>query len=121
MIRLLSPEFRHADNRGILVQLVSRGYSQVNILVSNQGVTRGGHYHKICHEAFYIIDGKVEVTLERDGNKQKVFFSNGDFFEIPPYTAHEMYFPEHCCMAVLYDRPVETEAGKDIYERRIMR
>ena len=79
MIRLLSPEFRHVDSRGSLVQLVSCGYSQVNILASNPGVTRGGHYHKV----------------------------------------HEMYFPEHCCMAVLYDQPVESEHGKDIFPKKI--
>lgn len=119
MIRLLSPEFRHVDGRGSLVQLVSRGYSQVNILVSNPGVTRGGHYHKLCHEAFYIIDGKVEVRLERDGDRQKASFSQGDFFEIPPYTVHEMYFPERCCMAALYDCPVETEDGRDIFPKKM--
>lgn len=119
MIRLLSPEFRHVDNRGILVQLVSQGYSQINILISNQGVKRGGHYHKLCREAFYVIDGKVDVTLERNGDKQKVSFSQGDFFEIPQYTVHEMYFPEHCCMAVLYDRPVETEHGMDIFSKKV--
>ncbi len=120
-VKILSPEFLHTDERGSLTQLVSGGYSQINILVSESGVTRGGHYHKICREAFYVIDGAVKVTAENDKEFYEHVFCRGDFFEIYPGTAHEMYFPERCIMAVLYDIPVETESGKDIYERKIMR
>ena len=120
-VKILSPEFLHTDERGSLTQLASGGYSQINILVSESGVTRGGHYHKICREAFYIIDGTVKVTAENDKEFYERVFRQGDFFEIYPGTAHEMYFPERCIMAVLYDRPVETGSGKDIYERKIMR
>ena len=120
-VKSLSPEFLYTDERGSLTQLVSSGYSQVNILVSNSSVTRGGHYHKVCREAFYVIEGSVRVTAENGGELNEQIFRQGDFFEIYPDTAHEMYFPERCIMAVLYDRPVETEFGKDIYERKIMR
>lgn len=117
----LSPEFLHTDDRGSLTQLVSGGYSQINILVSNSGVTRGGHYHKICREAFYVIEGMVKVLTESSEDLNEQIFRQGDFFEIYPGTAHEMYFPKRCIMAVLYDRPIETGFGKDIYERKIMR
>lgn len=120
-LKILSPEFIHSDERGSLTQLVSGGYSQINIVVSESGVTRGGHYHKACREAFYIIEGAVKVTAESGGEITERIFRRGDFFEIYPHTAHEMYFPERCIMAVLYDKPVETESGKDIYEREIMR
>lgn len=121
MIKTLSPEFLHIDDRGSLTQLVSSGYSQINILVSNSGVTRGGHYHGVCREAFYIIEGAVRVTAENGEEFNEQIFRKGDFFQIYPDTAHEMYFPERCIMAVLYDRPIETESGKDIYERKIIR
>lgn len=121
IVKILSPEFLHTDERGSLTQLVSRGYSQVNILVSNPGVTRGGHYHKLCREAFYIIEGSVRLMAEKDGKFRQHTFCRGDFFEIYPGTAHEMYFPERCIMAILYDCPVETETGKDIYARKIAR
>ena len=121
MIKTLFPEFSHIDNRGSLTQLVSRGYSQINILVSNSGVTRGGHFHKVCREAFYVIEGTVKVTAENGEDFCEQIFRQGDFFEIYPDTVHEMYFPERCIMAVLYDKPIETKSGKDIYERKIMR
>ena len=111
----LLAEFRYSDERGSLVQLVSKGYSQVNVLKTNKGVTRGGHFHKLCHEAFYIVSGSVSVKLKADNKTEINDFSEGDFFEIAPYTEHEMYFPESCTMIALYDIPVETISGKDIY------
>lgn len=114
----LATEFSHRDSRGSLTQLVGQGYSQVNILVSYSGVTRGGHFHKVCREAFYVISGSVTVCFEKDGYKETVDFAEGDFFEIEPYTVHEMYFLEDCVMVALYDKPVKTPEGKDIYESR---
>lgn len=117
--KTLTPEFLHKDNRGNLVQLVSCGYSQVNVVISYAGVTRGGHFHKLCREAFYVISGKVEVHLKKDGKHKIVEFVAGDFFEIEPFTIHEMYFPDECFMVVLYDRPVETPEGKDIIQEDV--
>ena len=81
-IKTLFPEFLHTDERGSLTQLVSGGYSQVNILISESGVTRGGHYHKVCREAFYVIEGTVKVTAENGGELIEQIFHQGDFFEI---------------------------------------
>lgn len=35
MIEVLKTDFEHKDNRGQLVQLVHKGYEQVNVLISN--------------------------------------------------------------------------------------
>lgn len=119
MYRLLAPEFAHRDERGSLLQLASKGYSQVNVLVSRRGVTRGGHYHERCREAFFVVSGNVHVTMERDGAVEEADFAEGSFFEFETFTAHEMYFPEDCVMVALYDTPVESEEGKDIVEKKI--
>lgn len=116
MYQLLTPDFIFVDNRGTLVQLVHGGYTQVNIITTNQGVLRGNHYHKLCREAFYVVSGCVKVTLIADGQRQETLFKYGEFFEIPPMVLHEMFYPEDCVMVALYDRPVENEQGeKDIY------
>lgn len=112
---LLSPTFRHRDERGELVQLVRGGWEQVNVLCSYKGAVRGGHYHKICREAFYVVSGSVNLTLWQGPRREDATFRAGDFFEIPPGTVHEMSFPEDCVLVALYDRPVETPSGKDIY------
>lgn len=109
-------DFAFKDARGALVQLVHEGYDQVNVLKTNAGVERGGHYHKISRELFYVVSGSVIVSLEKDGCKENKRFNEGDFFEIPPYVIHSMNFDEDCVLVALYDKCVELENGeKDIY------
>ena len=112
----LPVDFAHTDVRGELVQLIHAGYKQVNVLRTNKGVTRGGHYHKICREAFFVICGSVEVELSCREQKERVTFRASDFFSIGPGVVHSMFFTEDCLMVQLYDVPVEQADGeKDIY------
>lgn len=114
--RILTPDFEHADERGKLSQLTHGGYEQINVLSSKKGVTRGGHYHRISREAFFVADGSVEVTFTRDGETETATFKKNAFFEIPPLVSHSMFFPEDCILVALYDIPVERDDGtKDIY------
>lgn len=111
-----TPDFSFKDSRGSLVQLVHEGYDQINILKTKAGVSRGGHYHKICRELFYVVSGSVIVSLEKDDTKETKRFIEGDFFEIPPYVIHRMSFDEECVLVALYDKCVELENGeKDIF------
>lgn len=112
----LLTDFEYTDERGSLFQLVHCGFSQINVLESKQGVVRGGHYHKISKEAFFIVSGSVQVTFRKQEEQQTRVFYKGDFFMVSPYTVHSMYFPENCIMVVMYDVPVEKEGSmKDIY------
>ena len=115
MYRMLLPEFCHRDQRGSLVQLVSGGYAQVNVLKTYGGVTRGGHYHKRSTEAFYVVSGTTHVSFARGDESEERVFHSGDFFEVPPNTVHTLHFPEDCVLLALYDTPIETTEGKDIY------
>ena len=131
MIRKIDTDFNFKDARGELTQLVHTGYEQFNVLESNKGVIRGGHYHKVSTEAFFVIRGSVEVGyyMLKDApsegndmpagaeNEKKVTFNQGDFFEVTPFTVHSMYFPEDCIMAQMYSICVEAPDGsKDIYQ-----
>ncbi len=112
----LDVDFKYEDGRGSLSQLVHGGFSQINVLETKAGVSRGGHYHKICREAFFIVAGSVKVMLKKNGIKQMEIFHKGDFFLIAPFIVHSMYFPEDCIMVALYDVPVETaDTVRDIY------
>ena len=116
MINILKTDFEYKDSRGELIQLIHKGYEQVNLLISLKGVTRGEHYHKKAREAFYVIKGRVNVTCTFNGKSEEYNFSVGDFFEISQMVLHSMYFPEDCTMVQLYSVPVENENGeKDIY------
>ena len=115
-------DFSFADARGTLTQLVHGGYQQVNVLFTKQGVLRGGHYHKVCGEAFFVISGSVEVTLKKPGEAETetVLFRQNDFFAIRPGVVHSMSFPEDCLMVQMYDVPVESDDGtKDIIPEAI--
>ena len=115
LYNIRTPDFRFADSRGSLVQLVHEGYAQINVLESKAGSTRGAHFHKRATEAFYVVNGNVEVTFIKE-TTEKVTFRPGDFFEVLPLVLHNMYFPEDCLMVQMYDIPVENEDGtKDIF------
>lgn len=116
LFEILSPDFHHADDRGELVQLVQKGFVQVNVLRTYKGVCRGGHYHRLAREAFYVVEGSVEVALSYEGETGKRIFHEGEFFLIPPGIVHSLFFPEECVMVAMYDRCVVGEDGrKDIY------
>ena len=116
----LAPDFAFEDTRGKLTQLVHGGYTQINVLKSRKGVFRGGHFHKVSREAFFVVSGQVEVTFEKAEEQQTVLFQPGDFFRIPPLVVHSMRFFEDCTLVAMYDIPVEREDGtKDIYANEV--
>ena len=116
MLQLLAPDFIHIDERGKLVQLCKSGYKQINVLYNKAGIIRGEHYHKICKEAFFVVNGSVKICLYNNNESKEYKFSNGDFFVIEPQTIHSLFFPEDCILIALYDKAVELECGgKDIY------
>ena len=121
LVRVLHTDFEFADERGTLTQLVHEGYRQINVLTTKRGVTRGGHFHRVCREAFYLISGAVEVTLKTAERTETAVFHEGDFFAVEPFVSHSMFFPEDCVMVQMYDRPVEQpDGGKDIYNETLL-
>lgn len=116
MIEILQPNFKFGDERGLLVQLVREGYKQVNVVTSKKGYKRGGHYHKLNHEVFYIVRGAVDVTARCDGKEEIHHFEVGDMFDIPPMVSHDFDFLDDTILIGLYDKGVELANGeKDIY------
>ena len=59
LVELMQPDFEFENEKGKLTQLVREGFRQVNVITSRAGSFRGGHYHKLNKEAFYIITGKL--------------------------------------------------------------
>ena len=121
LVRVLHTDFEFADERGTLTQLVHEGFRQINVLTTKRGVTRGGHFHRVCREAFYLISGAVEVTLKTSERAETAAFHKGDFFAVEPFVSHSMFFPEDCVMVQMYDPPVEQpDGGKDIYSEALL-
>lgn len=115
MLEFIKEDFNFEDNRGKLVQLCHDGWKQVNYLFTKEGVFRGNHYHKKNLEAFYIIDGEFELTLQKDGKTEKHTIKTGDFFIILPFVIHSMDFKKDTSMIAFYDIGVENCGEKDIF------
>ncbi len=115
MLEFIKVDFEFSDDRGVLKQLCHDGWCQVNYLFTKKGVFRGNHYHKENQEAFYIIDGEIDLVLEKDGKKEEYTVKTGDFFIIKPFVIHSMTFKKDTSMIALYDKGVEKDGKKDIF------
>ncbi len=117
LIERLKADFEYKDMRGTLTQLFHKGYSQVNVIFSKKGVTRGGHFHKLNSEAFYIVQGYCVVKASMAEKEEIEEFKEGDYFRIDPLIMHEFLFVEDTILVSMYSIGVELENGlKDIYD-----
>ena len=117
MIKILQPDFVHEDHRGRLVQLVHKGYSQVNVITSKAGVVRGGHFHKQNRELFFVINGSFRVRVRKDGKEKEYSFTCGDMFMIPEQVSHDFIYDENTVLVSMYTKGVQMNDGSmDIYE-----
>ena len=117
LIEMMEPDVKFSNETGLLVQLVHEGWNQVNVLVSNAGATRGGHYHKVSKEVFYIVSGSIKLLIETENEKEEYILNQNDMFMVLPYQKHTFTFIEDTVMVSMYDVCVEKEDGtKDIYK-----
>lgn len=115
LVNILKPDFIFEDDRGTLVQLVHKGYNQINVIKSNKGVIRGGHYHNLNNEAFYIISGRLKLSLKQNGYIENYEFRDGDMFKIISGISHSFEFLEDTLLVSMYDKGVElNDKEKDI-------
>lgn len=115
MITVMRPDFTFADERGLLIQLVHEGFTQVNVVRSCAGVVRGGHHHDLNREAFYVIEGAFDVTVSLPGRTEKYSFTSGDMFAIEKGVSHSFEYKEDTLLVGLYDAGVVLADGsKDI-------
>ncbi|MCD7909871.1 MAG: cupin domain-containing protein [Clostridium sp.] len=122
MIEILTPDFKFGDERGVLIQLVHEGFKQINVITSEADVVRGRHYHELNREAFFIIQGSVQLYVKNGKCESQYVFNTGDMFLIPPLVWHEFSFLSPTQLVSMYDLGVETGgAHKDIYSFKEIR
>lgn len=88
---LLNPYFYFKDDRGKIIGINNdQRWEEINYIESTKGSIRGNHYHKETLEGFYIIEGKIKVTLiNLIGKTRKEFIvAKGDIFLIAPNIIH---------------------------------
>ena len=118
MRTIMEAEFVFKDNRGTLKQLFSsqRGWKQVNYATSKKDVARGGHYHKMVTETFYLIHGRIKVMIKnvKTGREQSKIFETGDMFQIEPYDKHTLIALEDSEWIAVFDNIINnSDVHKD--------
>lgn len=116
MISFVKPEFRHADDRGCLLQLVSQGWKQVNVIHSVKGSIRGGHYHKNNKELFYVVSGAFRLILDRGEEQAEYSITKGMMFVIPEDVMHTFEYLEDTVIVACYSSGINQLQGQDIYK-----
>lgn len=116
MIKIIEPDFIHMDERGKLVQMVHSGWSQVNVITSKADAARGGHYHKVNQELFYVVNGRFRVRVRKEEKEEEYLFAEGDMFLIPEYVIHDFYYEKDTVIVSMYSRGVMLSDGQmDLY------
>ena len=116
LIERIEPDFVFDDDRGSIIQLVHEGYKQVNTVFSKKGAVRGNmHYHADNNELFYIVSGSVRLTAKKDDITEEYTFQSGEMFLVPKGVRHHFAFLADTQLIGLYDRGVEQDGEKDIF------
>jgi len=117
MIEILKPDFINNSERGTLLQLVHDGWKQVNVVKYHKGVVSGGHYHKYNVECFFVVSGRIHLTVWKDeSEKEEYDFQTRDMFKIDSYVFHTFVYQEDSILVALYDNGVELDENtKDIW------
>lgn len=115
IIEFLKPDFTFKNEMGSLYQLVHKGWTQVNVVTSVAQAVRGGHYHKLNRELFYVVSGSFYLEVSKDGKTECYEMEPGNMFVIPPFASHFFEYHQDTVLVAMYDKGVELPGGeKDI-------
>lgn len=96
----LNVEFIRSDERGLLIQISTGLWKQVNYLSIKKGNSFGGHYHKHKEELFYLLRGKVKVNEKDEINLNECFL-------ISPLEIHTIYAMEDSELIEMLSEPYD--------------
>ena len=124
MIRFIEPYMTQSDARGSMRGLINFGeWREANLIRSDAGMTRGNHYHGVTTEAFIMLEGRVQISIERivdgerTGDVQTVQAKAGDVFLIEPQVCHVFEILEPAAWINLLDVVLDP-AQPDIHRPR---
>lgn len=89
----LPPYTIHSDTRGSLTGITQEGWAEVNFIETIANQARGGHYHKLTRELFFIVSGEINIVVEdlKTGTKTEFRARKGDIFIVEPYELHTFH------------------------------
>lgn len=72
---------------------------------------RGGHYHKVTVELFYILSGEIEVEVSKEGSAREVHLvRDGSIFLIEPYELHTFRCLTTCAWINVLSKKMDESA-----------
>ena len=108
-MKKLPVEYRRNDHRGSLIQVNTGEWRQLNHLIILEGNTFGGHYHKKKQELFYILSGKVKITISKENMAVSTLLEEADCFLVEPYEVHTLYALEDSVLIEVLSEPFSRE------------
>ena len=89
MKRFRSSEIQE-DARGRFWGVTRENWAEVNYIETAAGKVRGNHYHCQTRELFFIVSGRIEVTIEglRSGERHVFDVTKGDLLLVEPFEVH---------------------------------
>lgn len=109
-MRVLEPYMMHTDPRGLVCGVTRQEWiREVNYVETVTGEVRGNHYHRETLEMFFIIDGRVRVSVRdvRTGETDERVFTKGDIFLVEPYELHTFRILADAKWINMLSKPVE--------------
>lgn len=122
MIEFFEPYFSFSDSRGSILGINNRfAFEEINLITSEKNCIRGGHYHKKTLEFFYILEGKIHITLFHISDPKKInniLVEQGQIFCIFPNIVHTFEIIDKSTWINMLDRKMEDD-NKDFFTPHI--
>lgn len=89
-MRKFRPSELHADARGTFSAITRENWAEINYIRTLAGQVRGNHFHRHTRELFFIISGRIEVTIESYKTHERSVFEliKGDLLLVEPFEIH---------------------------------
>lgn len=116
-MKLLTPYMINKDSRGMFTGIINSGtWEEINIIETDEGCIRGGHYHKLTLELFYILSGEIEVEVSREDKAKEVHLvREGAIFLIEPFEIHTFRCLTKCKWLNVLSKKMD-ELAMDFYK-----
>lgn len=75
---------------GLLTEVVNSDDVPISIVLANDLKPTKPHYHKKAIEIYWVLEGKIDVVVTKENNKQKVELKSGDLVVIEKEENHEV-------------------------------
>jgi len=105
------------DKRGSFLGITNKyTWGEINFIETVKGVTRGNHYHKSTKELFYILSGKIHISIYDLITKKTLEFDAlpNNIFIVNPYEVHTFETLENSTWLNMLSHKLD-DLNSDIY------